>query len=163
MSNVTLTVNGTSHTVDIDPSTRLLYVLRNDLGLRGPRFGCGLGQCGACTVIIDGVATRSCITLTSRVRGEITTLEGLAKDGTLHPVQQAWIDEQVPQCGYCQSGQVMSAVALLAANPAPTDDDIDAAMRGNICRCGTYPRIRRGIHRAATAMKSSASGEKANG
>ena len=104
MSNVTLHVNGATHVLDIDPSTRLLYVLRNDLGLQGPRFGCGLGQCGACTVLIDGVATRSCVTTTSRVSGEITTLEGLAKNGNLDPLQQAWIDEQVPQCGFCQNG-----------------------------------------------------------
>jgi len=113
MSNVTLKVNGRTHTLDIDPSTPLLYILRNDLDLRGPRFGCGLGQCGACTVIINGVATRSCITPVSSVKNEITTLEGLAKGGKLHPVQQAWIEEQVPQCGFCQNGQIMTAVALL--------------------------------------------------
>ena len=140
MSNVTLNVNGTTHTVDIDPSTPLLYILRNDLGLRGPRFGCGLGQCGACTVIVDGVATRSCVMLTSRVRGEITTLEGLAKDGTLHPVQQAWIDEQVPQCGFCQNGQIMTAKALLDRNPHPTDAEIRQGMARTLCRCMTYYR-----------------------
>ena len=150
MSRVTLRVNGETRTVDVEPSTPLLYVLRNDLGLRGPRFGCGLGQCGVCTVLVDGEAVRSCRMPTSRVTGEITTLEGLAKDGDLHPLQQAWIDEQVPQCGYCQSGQIMSAVALLRDNPAPDDAAIDAAMQGNVCRCGTYPRIRRAIHRAAT-------------
>ena len=128
MSAITLNVNGTEHTVDVDPSTRLLYVLRNDLRLRGPRFGCGLGQCGACTVIIGGVATRSCITVASRVSGEITTLEGLAKDGTLDPVQQAWIDEQVPQCGFCQNGQIMTAKALLDRNPNPTDAEIRDGM-----------------------------------
>ena len=149
MSNVTLNVNGTNHTVDIDPSTRLLYVLRNDLGLRGPRFGCGLGQCGACTVIIDGVATRSCVTPTSRVKGEITTLEGLAKDGTLHPVQQAWIDEQVPQCGFCQNGQIMTAKALLDRNPNPTDAEIREGMARALCRCMTYYRIQAAIKRAA--------------
>src|SRR5688572_13384063 len=121
MSRVTLRVNGESHTVDVDPATPLLYILRNDLGLRGPRFGCGLGQCGACTVIVDGAAIRSCITPVSRVGSEITTLEGLAQDGELHPLQQAWIDEQVPQCGYCQNGQIMTAKALLDANPDPTD------------------------------------------
>ena len=149
MSNVTLNVNGTIHTVDIDPSTRLLYVLRNDLGLRGPRFGCGLGQCGACTVIINGVATRSCVTPTSRVKGEITTLEGLAKDGTLHPVQQAWIDEQVPQCGFCQNGQIMTAKALLDRNPNPTDAEIREGMARALCRCMTYYRIQAAVKRAA--------------
>lgn len=148
MSNVTLKVNGTDHTVDIDPSTRLLYVLRNDLGLRGPRFGCGLGQCGACTVIINGVATRSCITPTSRVKGEITTLEGLAKNGTLHPVQQAWIDEQVPQCGFCQNGQIMTAKALLDKNPNPTDAEIRDGMARAMCRCMTYYRIQKAVKRA---------------
>jgi aerobic-type carbon monoxide dehydrogenase small subunit (CoxS/CutS family) len=149
MSNVTLNVNGTNHTVDIDPSTRLLYVLRNDLGLRGPRFGCGLGQCGACTVIIDGVAVRSCVTPTSRVEGEITTLEGLAQDGTLHPVQQAWIDEQVPQCGFCQNGQIMTAKALLDRNPNPTDAEIREGMARALCRCMTYYRIQAAVKRAA--------------
>ena len=149
MSNVTLNVNGTNHTVDIDPSTRLLYVLRNDLGLRGPRLGCGLGQCGACTVIIDGVATRSCVMPTSRVEGEITTLEGLAKGGTLHPVQQAWIDEQVPQCGFCQNGQIMTAKALLDRNPNPTDAEIRKGMARALCRCMTYYRIQAAVKRAA--------------
>lgn len=124
MSLVTLRVNGATHEVDIDPSTPLLYVLRNDLGLKGPRFGCGLAQCGTCTVSIDGVATRSCITPAAQVSGEVTTLEGLAKDGQLDPLQQAWIDEQVPQCGYCQNGQIMAAKALLARNPNPTDTEI---------------------------------------
>ncbi len=149
MSNVTLHVNGTTHTVDVDPSTPLLYILRNDLGLRGPRFGCGLGQCGACTVIIDGVATRSCVLRMSRVRGEITTLEGLAKDGTLHPVQQAWIDEQVPQCGFCQNGQIMTAKALLDRNPNPTDAEIRQGMAGALCRCMTYYRVQAAIKRVA--------------
>jgi aerobic-type carbon monoxide dehydrogenase small subunit (CoxS/CutS family) len=123
MSSLTLKVNGGVHTLDIDPSTPLLYILRNDLGLQGPRFGCGLGQCGLCTVIINGVATRSCITPTSTVKGEITTLEGLAKEGKLHPLQQAWIDEQVPQCGFCQNGQIMTAKALLDKNPKPQPRD----------------------------------------
>ena len=149
MSSVTLNVNGTMHTVDIDPSTPLLYVLRNDLGLRGPRFGCGLGQCGACAVIVNGVATRSCITPTSRVQGEITTLEGLAKDGTLDPVQQAWIDEQVPQCGFCQNGQIMTAKALLDRNPNPTDAEIRQGMAGTLCRCMTYYRVQAAIKRVA--------------
>ena len=152
MSNITLKVNGKSHSVDVEPSTPLLYVLRNDLDLRGPRFGCGLGQCGACTVIINGVATRSCVTSVSSVKNEITTLEGIAKNGKLHPVQQAWIDEDVVQCGYCQPGQVMAAAALLKAKAHPTDADIDSAMSGNICRCGTYPRIRAAIKQAATKM-----------
>jgi len=124
MSKMTLSVNGTRHTVDVDPATPLLYILRNDLGLRGPRFGCGLGQCGACAVLIKGVATRSCITAVSSVKDEVTTLEGLAPAGTLDPVQQAWIDEQVPQCGYCQNGQIMTAKALLTRNPNPTDAQI---------------------------------------
>ena len=149
MSNITLNVNGTTHTVDIDPSTPLLYVLRNDLGLRGPRFGCGLGQCGACTVIIDGEATRSCVTLASRVQSEITTLEGLAENGTLHPVQQAWIDEQVPQCGFCQNGQIMMAKALLDRNPNPTDAEIRQGMAGALCRCMTYYRVQAAIKRVA--------------
>ena len=124
MANITLKVNGKTHTLDLDPATPLLYVLRNDLGLRGPRFGCGLGQCGACTVIINGAASRSCSVLLSSVKGEVTTLEGLAKDGKLHPVQQAWIDEQVPQCGFCQNGQIMTAKALLDKTPHPSDTQI---------------------------------------
>ena len=156
MSIVTLNVNGTSHTVDVDTSTPLLYVLRNDLGLRGPRFGCGLGQCGACTVLIDGVATRSCVMLTARVRGEITTLEGLARDGTLHPVQQAWIDEQVPQCGFCQNGQIMTAKALLDQNPNPTDAEIREGMAGALCRCMTYYRVQAAIKRAAGVLAAGA-------
>ena len=147
MSAVTLRVNGTEHTVDVDPSTRLLYVLRNDLGLRGPRFGCGKGQCGACTVIIDGIATRSCVTVTSRVTGEITTLEGLAKDGELDPVQQAWIDEQVPACGFCQNGQIMTAKALLDKNPTPSDAEIREGMSRALCRCMTYYRVQAAIKR----------------
>ncbi len=155
MSNVTLRVNGSTHTVDIEPSTPLLYVLRNDLDLQGPRFGCGLGQCGACTVIIDGAAVRSCITPTSSVRGEITTLEGLARDGNLDPVQQAWIDEQVPQCGFCQNGQILTAKVLLSRNPNPTDAEIRQGMANTLCRCMTYYRIQAAIKRAATAMSAS--------
>ena len=147
MSNVTLHVNGATHTLDIDPSTRLLYILRNDLGLQGPRFGCGLGQCGACTVLIDGIATRSCVTTTSRVVGKITTLEGLAKNGELDRVQQAWIDEQVPQCGFCQNGQIMPAKALLDRNPSPTDDEIREGMALALCRCMTYYRVQAAIKR----------------
>ena len=156
MSDVTLTVNETPRTVDIDPSTPLLYVLRNDLGLRGPRFGCGLGQCGACTVIIDGRATRSCVTPAASVRGAITTLEGLAKNGGLHPLQQAWIDEQVPQCGFCQNGQIMTAKALLDRNPNPTDAEIRQGMNGTLCRCMTYYRVQAAIKRAAGAMTADA-------
>ena len=151
MSEVTLTVNGATRTVDIEPSTPLLYILRNDLGLEGPRFGCGLGQCGACTVIIGGRAVRSCVTPTSSVAGEVTTLEGLSNDGQLDPVQQAWIDEQVPQCGFCQNGQIMTAKALLDENPNPTDDEIRQGMNGNLCRCMTYYRIQAAIKRAVQA------------
>jgi aerobic-type carbon monoxide dehydrogenase small subunit (CoxS/CutS family) len=149
MSDVTLRVNGKTHTVDIDPSTPLLYILRNDIGLQGPRFGCGLGQCGACTVIIDGVATRSCITTAGNVKSEVTTLEGLAKDGVLHPLQQAWIAEQVPQCGFCQNGQIMTAKAMLDRNPNPTDAEIREGMAGALCRCMTYYRIQAAIKRVA--------------
>jgi len=149
MSLVTLRVNGATHEVDIDPATPLLYVLRNDLGLSGPRFGCGLAQCGACTVIVDGVATRSCVTPAAAVSGEITTLEGLSQNGQLDPLQQAWIAEQVPQCGYCQNGQIMTARALLDRNPNPTDAEIRAGMQGVLCRCMTYFRIQKAIKRAA--------------
>ncbi|MEO8306674.1 MAG: (2Fe-2S)-binding protein [Pseudomonadota bacterium] len=147
MSIIKLQVNGDIHEVDVDPSTPLLYVLRNDLDLHGPRFGCGLGQCGACSVIVGGVAIRSCITPVSAVKGEITTLEGLAKDGKLHPLQQAWIDEQAAQCGYCQNGQIMNAKALLDRNPSPTDAEIRTAMEGALCRCMTYYRIHAAIKR----------------
>src|SRR5881409_3959457 len=154
MSNVTLKVNGKAHTLDIDPSTPLLYILRNDLELRGPRFGCGLGQCGAWTVIINGVATRSCITPVSTMKNEVTTLEGIAKNGKLHPVQQAWIDEQVPQCGFCQNGQIMTAKALLDKNPHPTDAQIREAMARTLCRCFTYYRVQLAIKRAAKVIAS---------
>ena len=144
-----LTVNGVVRHLDADPDMPLLWVVREELGLTGTKFGCGIAQCGACTVHLDGVAVRSCMTPLRAAAGRtVTTIEGLAPDAS-HPVQQAWIAEQVPQCGYCQSGQIMSAAALLAKNPAPTDADIDAAMRGNICRCGTYSRIRRAIKLAA--------------
>src|SRR6059036_1040875 len=154
MSNITLKVNGKTHTLNIDPSTPLLYILRNDLSLQGPRFGCGLGQCGACTVIINGVATRSCVTPTSSVKSEITTLEGLSKEGRLHPVQQAWIDEQVPQCGFCQNGQIMTAKALLDKNSNPTDTQVREAMARTLCRCFTYYRVQLAIKRAAKAIAS---------
>src|SRR5713101_10054049 len=152
MSAITLHVNGGTHRVDVEPSTPLLYVLRNDLGLQGPHFGCGLGQCGACTVIINGTAIRSCITPISTVKGEITTLEGLAKEGTLHPLQQAWIDEQVPQCGFCQNGQIMTAKVLLDKNPNPTDAQIREGMNRTLCRCMTYYRIQAAIKRAAKVV-----------
>jgi aerobic-type carbon monoxide dehydrogenase small subunit (CoxS/CutS family) len=148
----TLKVNGRTHALDVDPSAPLLYILRNDLGLQGPHFGCGLGQCGLCTVIINGVATRSCITPLSSVKGEITTLEGLATNGKLHPVQQAWIDEQVPQCGFCQNGQIMTAKALLDKNPHPTDEEIRAGMNGTLCRCMTYYRVQAAIKRASKLL-----------
>ena len=147
-----LTINGETREFDVDPETPLLWVLRDHANLKGTKFGCGIAACGACTVIIDGVATRACVTAAGDVTSDIRTIEGLATGDTLHPVQQAWLDEQVPQCGYCQSGQIMSAVALLEENPAPTDEDIDAAMDGNLCRCGTYARIRAAIKRAADAM-----------
>ena len=153
MSNFTLKVNGTSHTVDVDPATPLLYILRNDLGLQGPRFGCGLGQCGACTVLIKGEAVRSCIRPMSAVQGaEVTTLEGLSQGGQLHPLQQAWIDEQVPQCGFCQNGQILTAKALLDRTPNPTDAQIRQGMNGTLCRCMTYYRIQSAIKRAAKVM-----------
>jgi len=147
-----LTVNGAIYHVDVDPETPLLWYLRDELGLLGTRFGCGAALCGCCTVHVDGIATRSC---TARIRDlnakHITTIEGLSAAG-IHPLQQAWIDVEVPQCGYCQSGQIMQAAALLSAIPDPTDEDIDRAMSGNICRCGTYPRIRAAIKKAARSM-----------
>src|SRR5271170_4850462 len=152
MSKITLKVNGSTHTLDIEPGTPLLYILRNDLGLQGPRFGCGLGQCGACTVVVNGAAIRSCITPVSAVKSEITTLEGLAKEGKLHPLQQAWIDEQVPQCGFCQNGQIMTAKVLLDKNPKPTDAQIREGMNRVLCRCMTYYRVQAAIKRAAKAM-----------
>jgi isoquinoline 1-oxidoreductase alpha subunit len=150
--SLALTVNGTRHVVDADSGTPLLWVLRESLGLTGTKFGCGIAQCGACTVILNGDAVRSCVTPVARAEGKsITTIEGLSPNRT-HPVQQAWLAEQVPQCGFCQSGQIMSAVVLLRAIASPTDTDIDEAMAGNICRCGTYLRIRRAVHRAARLM-----------
>jgi isoquinoline 1-oxidoreductase alpha subunit len=147
---ITLNVNGARHEVDADPATPLLWVIREYLDLTGTKYGCGIAQCGACTVHLNGQPIRSCsVRVSAAVGAEITTIEGLANGEELHPVQQAWIAEQVPQCGYCQSGQIMSAVALLASNPNPTDDDINTAMNGNICRCGTYTRIRKAIKRAA--------------
>ena len=149
MAPITLTVNGRAHRVDVEPDTPLLWVLRDTIGLTGTKYGCGIAQCGSCTVHLGGRAVRSCVTPVSAVGSTpITTIEGLSADAT-HRVQRAWIAEEAPQCGYCQSGQIMSAAALLASNPRPSDDDIDAAMAGNLCRCGTYDRIRRAIHRAA--------------
>jgi len=145
----TFTLNGKSQSVDVDPQMPLLWVLRDTLNMTGTKFGCGMALCGACTVHINGEATRSCITPISAVSGKkITTIEGLSDEGN-HPVQQAWIEVDVPQCGYCQCGQIMSAAALLTKKPNPTDSDIDDFMSGNICRCGTYQRIRKAIHRAA--------------
>jgi isoquinoline 1-oxidoreductase alpha subunit len=151
---ITFRLNGTEQSLDVDSSMPLLWAIRENLGLTGTKFGCGQAQCGACTVHLNGIAIRSCVTPVAAVQGsEVTTIEGLASpEGELHPLQQAWIDEQAPQCGYCQSGQIMSAAALLAANPNPDDAAIDAAMSGNICRCGMYQRIRKSIKRAASSM-----------
>ncbi len=160
MSKITLKVNGSVHTVDVDPATPLLYILRNDIGLQGPRFGCGLGQCGACTVIINGNATRSCITPVSGVRSEITTLEGISTQGRLHPLQQAWIDEQVPQCGFCQNGQIMTAKAMLDKIPHPTDGQIREAMNNTLCRCMSYYRVNAAIKRAAKTIAEGRRGKK---
>jgi isoquinoline 1-oxidoreductase alpha subunit len=147
---VTFTVNGTPRTVDVPPDMPLLWVLRDELDLKGTKFGCGAAQCGACTVHLNGAPTRSCVLPATAVEGmQVTTIEGLAPEGD-HPLQRAWQELDVPQCGYCQAGQLMSAAALLARTPKPTDADIDAAMNGNLCRCATYSRIRDGIHRAAT-------------
>jgi isoquinoline 1-oxidoreductase alpha subunit len=150
---VRLTVNGREVDVDADDDTPLLWVLRDHLGLTGTKFGCGIAQCGACTVHIEGAARRSCVMPIGELAGKhVTTIESLGEHG-LHAVQDAWLAENVPQCGYCQSGQIMMTVALLAANPAPNEDDIDSALSANLCRCGTYPRIRRAVHRAAAALK----------
>lgn len=152
--SLTFKLNGKSTTVDAPPEMPLLWVLRDLLNLKGTKFGCGVAQCGACTVHVKGVATRSCVTPVSAVQGaEITTIEGLSSDGSgSHPLQRAWEELDVPQCGYCQAGQLMSAAALLAKHPTPSDADIDAAMNGNICRCATYLRIRQAIHRAAAML-----------
>ena len=152
----TILINGQSRDVAADPSTPLLWVIRDIVGLTGTKFGCGIAQCGACTVHLDGVPVRSCSTPLSSVGSKaVTTIEGVAASDA-QVVQQAWIEQQVPQCGYCQSGQIMSAVALLEQKPSPTDADIDAAMQGNVCRCGTYLRIRAAIHRAAAMKRASA-------
>ena len=158
-----LKVNGQTRTVEGPEDLPLLWALRDGLDLKGTKFGCGIAQCGACTVLIDGQARRSCITPTSTVaKSSITTIEGLSKDGS-HPLQRAWEEIDVPQCGYCQAGQIMSAAALLATTPTPTDEEIDTAMAGNICRCATYLRIRRAIHRAAELNKATASAATGSG
>jgi len=150
---ITITINGTQHQLDLEPDTPLLWALRDVVGLTGTKFSCGIAQCGACTVHIDGEAMRSCSVPIAAVAGKnVTTIEGLSPDGK-HPVQQAWLAEDVPQCGYCQSGQIMAVAAFLKSNPMPTDADIDAGVT-NICRCGTYERLRRAIHRAADLMKA---------
>lgn len=154
MAKISLTVNGKPHELEVDARMPLLWAIRDVVGLKGTKFGCGISQCGACTVHIDGKPTRSCTYPISAAAGKkITTIEGIGTEASLHAVQKAWIEEQVPQCGYCQSGQIMSAVALLDSKPTPTDADIDAAMRGNICRCGTYMRIRTAIHKASKNLK----------
>ena len=154
----TFTLNGEIRTVDADPETPVLWVIREQLDLTGTKFGCGMAQCGACTIHVNGRAQRSCMTPLASLDGaSVTTIEGLkSPDGSLHALQQAWIDQQAPQCGYCQSGQIMVATALLKENPAPTDEQIDTAMAGNVCRCGTYPRIRKAVHLAAKLIASEA-------
>lgn len=152
MANFNLTINGKKHQVDVDPDTPMLWVLRDHANLVGTKYGCGIAQCGACTIHVDGVATRSCSLPVSRVEDkEITTIEGLSEKGD-HPLQKAWVKHDVPQCGYCQAGQIMNAASLLKMNPNPTDTDIDGAMNGNICRCGTYVRIKAAIKSAASEM-----------
>ncbi|WP_170466133.1 (2Fe-2S)-binding protein [Ruegeria arenilitoris] len=148
-----LKINGKQHQVDLPDDVPLLWVLRDEIGLTGTKFGCGVAACGSCTVHIDGEAVRSCQVALSDVWGDVTTIEGLGTPDAMAAVQQAWVDHQVAQCGYCQSGQIMQAAALLAENPAPTDAEIDDAMQGNLCRCGTYPRIRAAIHDAASKLK----------
>ena len=148
-----LTVNGTTHTLDVEPEMPLLWVLRDVLNLPGTKYGCGMALCGACTVHVDGVPMRSCVTPVGAVTGTVTTIEGLGTPAALHAVQAAWIDHQVAQCGFCQSAQIMGAAALLQQIPAPSDADIDAAMSGNLCRCGAYPRIRAAIHDAAKRIQ----------
>ncbi|MEJ5219440.1 (2Fe-2S)-binding protein [Cognatishimia sp. D5M38] len=149
-----LTINGTSHEVDVEDDMPLLWVLRDELGLTGTKYGCGVAQCGACTVHMDGVAVRSCQVAAASADGaDITTIEGLGTPASLHAVQEAWVENQVAQCGYCQSGQIMQAAALLDMNDAPSDEEIDIVMGGNLCRCGTYPRIRAAVHSAAAKIR----------
>ena len=154
MAKFKLRVNGREREVDVRPDMPLLWVLRDKLKLTGTKYGCGIAQCGACTVHLDGVPTRSCVMPVQAVAGAVTTIEGLAAEGDPHPLQVAWIEHDVPQCGYCQSGQLMSAAALLESNPKPTDADIDRALAGNYCRCGTYIRIRKAVHSAAVARNA---------
>jgi isoquinoline 1-oxidoreductase alpha subunit len=149
---VEIIVNGTGYKIDVEPDMPLLWVLRDELGITGPKYGCGIAQCGACTVHLDGVAVRSCQLAVADVDGEVTTIEGLGTPQALHPVQEAWIAHQVAQCGYCQSGQIMAAASLLAETPNPTDIEIDDALSGNLCRCGTYPRIRAAVKTAAKRL-----------
>lgn len=148
-----LKVNGSEHEVDVEEDMPLLWVLRDTLGITGPKYGCGIAQCGACTVHVDGIAVRSCQLAAGDVDGEITTIEGLGTPDSLHAVQAAWVSHQVAQCGYCQSGQIMQAASFLALNPEPSDDQIDAAMSGNLCRCGSYPRIRAAVKDAAARLQ----------
>lgn len=148
-----LTVNGIPHDVDVEDDMPLLWVLRDELGIKGPKYGCGISQCGACSVHIDGELVKSCQISAMDVEGEVTTIEGLGTPDLMHTVQEAWVKHQVAQCGYCQSGQIMAAAALLSQNTSPTDADIDEAMSANLCRCGTYPRIRAAVKTAATQMK----------
>lgn len=148
-----LTVNGTEHEVDVDPNMPLLWVLRDEIGLTGTKYGCGIAQCGACTVHVDGQAVRSCQVAIGDLNGDVTTIEGIGNPETLHAAQEAWVEHQVAQCGYCQSGQIMQAASMLEFNPDPSDDVIDAVMSGNLCRCGTYPRIRAAVKTAAAKIR----------
>jgi isoquinoline 1-oxidoreductase subunit alpha len=149
-----LKVNGKTHEVDVESDMPLLWVLRDELGITGPKYGCGIAMCGACTVHVDGLAVRSCSLQAGDVNGEVTTIEGLGSPAALHAVQAAWVEHQVAQCGYCQSGQIMAAAALLAVNANPTDEDIDRALSANLCRCGTYPRIRMAVKAAAPKLRA---------
>lgn len=148
-----LTIDGTTHDIDVEPDMPLLWALRDEIGITGPKYGCGAGVCGACTVHVNGEPVRACITPVGSVDGPVTTIAGLGMPGALHAVQSAWVEHQVAQCGYCQSGQIMSAAALLTDIPEPTDEDIDTAMSGNLCRCGTYPRIRAAVKTAALTLR----------
>ncbi|KAB7615992.1 (2Fe-2S)-binding protein [Amylibacter sp. SFDW26] len=148
-----ITVNGTAYDIDVEPEMPLLWVLRDELNITGPKYGCGIAQCGACTVHIDGIATKSCQVPIGNLEGDVTTIEGLGTPEALHAVQEAWVEHQVAQCGYCQSGQIMAAASFLAETPNPTDADIDEAMSSNLCRCGTYPRIRAAVKAAAVKLE----------
>ncbi len=151
-----LTINGQTHEIDVEPEMPLLWVLRDELDITGTKFGCGMGVCGACTVHVDGVATRSCSLPVGQVQGKVTSIEGLGNPAALHAVQKAWVEHQVAQCGYCQSGQIMAAATLLTSNARPTSAEIDTAMSGNLCRCGTYPRIREAVQTAAATLAGGA-------